>query len=259
MAVQTGTLNRADRAFLAHFPADEETAPWMAITDLHRQAVTAVVQPLTWLARSSRPDWYVASELAVYYRNDDGSSNFIVPDLFIARVPRRLRTSYHIDAEGSPPVFVLEVVSTESRERDTGATDGKVRLYGLLRIEEYAIFDPEGGVSPALQGHRRGPGGVWERWPTRPDGALVSATLGLTLVVDGTLLRLVDAAGRRLPTADEEHDRAEWEQARAERERERAERERAERERERTRAETAEVELARMRALLAQHGLAPDP
>lgn len=98
-------------------------------------------------------------------------------------------------AEGGFPPFVLEVVSPESRTRDTGATDGKVRLY---------------------------------------------AVLGLTLIAEGPLLRLEDAQGQRLPTADEVRERAKQERAQALQAQATADRERA-------RAEAAEAELARLR------------
>src|SRR5205823_1297713 len=103
---------------------------------------------------------------------------------------------------------------------------------------------------------------------TDEQGALRSAVLGgLTLYVEeGTWLRLRDAQGQRLPSAEEEAARAEREAARAEEEAARAEREAARAEEEAARAEreaaraeeeaaarqVAEAELERLRALLRQ-------
>jgi Uma2 family endonuclease len=235
-------FSAADRRFLQSFLPDAEDAPWMAVTDWHLIALIAALLPLRWFAAASRPEWYVGSEIAVWYPLPEGGRNYVVPDIFVALAPSHPRTSFDVEREGGFPPFVLEIVSEESRKRDT-SLDEKVRLYGLLGVEEYAIFDPEGHVQPQLQGHRRTPEGAWERWPDGARGELASGVLGLTLVADRTLLRLEDADGHRLLTPDEERRRAAYEHERAEQERARAEQERA-------RADAAEARIADLEARL---------
>jgi hypothetical protein len=213
MLVQTSRLSEADRRFLQSFLSDEEDAPWMAVTDWHLIALIAALLPLRWFAAVSRPEWYVGSEIAVWCPLPEGGRKYVVPDLFVALAPNVLRTSFDVEREGGFPPFVLEMVSEESRSRDIGPEE-KVRLYGLLGAQEYAIFDPEGHVRPQLQGYRRAVDGAWGRWPIGTRGELASGVLGLTLVADGQLLRLEDAAGQWLPTPDEERARADAAEAR---------------------------------------------
>jgi Uma2 family endonuclease len=215
MAMQTMTLSDRDRRFLQSFLPDEEGAPWMTITDWHRLAITNALLPLTWFAQVHHPDWYVASDLAVYYQLPDGGRSYVGPDIFVVRAHNHLRTSFDSVTEGGFPPFVLEVVSADSLTRDTDPIEGKPHLYDLLGVHEYAIFDPERRIAPQLQGYRRTAEGGWGRWPVGPCGELQSAVLGLTLVADGVLLRLEDEHGNRLPTPDEVRARAEQEQARA--------------------------------------------
>lgn len=122
---------------------------------------------------------------------------------------------------------MLEVVSTESRGRDTGHAK-KVHLYDTLGVREYAIFDPRARRSPLLRGYRRMPGGQWVEWLPKESGALRSDVLGLDLRVEGALLRPHTHAGLRLPTDEEAREDAE------------------------ARAAAAEAEVAKLRALLAQ-------
>ncbi|HEV7216533.1 MAG TPA: Uma2 family endonuclease, partial [Chloroflexota bacterium] len=252
----------SDRRFLKTFLPDEEGAPWMPITDWHMLALIAALLPLRWYAEVAHPEWYVGSEMAVYFPIEDGR-NFVAPDLFVALAHRHPRYSFDSQEEGGFPAFVLEIISRESQKRDT--TD-KVRLYDLVQAREYVIFDAEDRLRPRLQGYHRNERGQWTPWAPGSRGELHSSILGLTLVADGDLLRFEDAAGNRLLTADEERQRAEresltarqararadQEQARAEQQQARAEQQQARAEQERARAEAAEEKIAGLQALLRQ-------
>lgn len=214
MLTQATNLSEADRRFLRAFISDEEDAPWMSVTDWHLLALIAALLPLRWFRDQRHPEWYVGSEMAVHFRTTEGVRKYVVPDIFVALAHNHPRTSFDVEKEGTFPLFVLEIVSEESLARDSGPDD-KVRLYGLLGAQEYAIFDPEERMEPRLQGYYRTPEGAWVRRQAGTRGELVSGVLGLTLVAEGRLLRLEDAQGRRLLTADEERVRAEQERARA--------------------------------------------
>ncbi|MGH2409435.1 MAG: Uma2 family endonuclease [Chloroflexota bacterium] len=222
MLTEATDLSAADRRFLYTFACDEEDAPWMSVAEWHQLALIAVLLPLRWLRDRLYPEWYVGSEMSVYYRTAEGTKKFVAPDLFVALASRHERASFDVEEEGGFPRFVLEIVSEESLARDTGPAE-KVRLYGLLGAQEYVIFDPVGRMQPQLRGYHRDPYGRWVAWEPGPRGELISNVLGVTLVGEGRLLRLEDAQGRRLLTADEEHARADREQAQAQRERARAE------------------------------------
>ena len=231
MVAPVRTLSDADREFLNTFPDDTNRSPWMVETDLHALAATVFREAL----RRYRADWYVSGNIAVLYARPDWRTGQVSPDALVAFAPNVLRDAFdsRVEPGGFPP-FVLEVVSTESRDRDTGRTK-KVQLYERLGVREYAIFDPRARRGPPLHGYRRTPGGQWVEWPLEESGALRSEVLGLDLRVEGTLLRPYTRAGLRLPTDEEARKEAE---ARA---REEAEARAA-----------AEAEVAALRALLAQ-------
>jgi Uma2 family endonuclease len=229
MLTQASRLSAADRRFLHSFESDEEDAPWMSVTDWHLLALIAALLPMRWFAALARPEWYIGSEIAVYFP-EGGKRKHVIPDIFVALAPNHPCTSFDVEEEGGFPRFVLEIISEESLTRDTGTERGKVRLYDVLGVQEYAIFDPEGRMQPQLQGYRRTSAGEWVPWHAGARGELVSRVLGLTLVADETLLRLEDAEGRRLLTPDEE----------------------------RLRAEAAEARVARLQALLAERGITED-
>jgi Uma2 family endonuclease len=193
------TLTDEERAFLCSFPDDRERSPWMVGKDYHRLALDV----LEYALRRYRADWYVSSDLPILYRRPDNRIGQVAPDIMVSFAHNHQRDAFDVQVEGGFPPFVLEVVSDESRSRDRGKTK-KVQAYNLLGAQEYVIFDPRSQRHPPLAGYHRTADGRWDVWPLDPHGALRSAVLDLTLVQDGLLLRLEDASGRRLPTAEEE-------------------------------------------------------
>lgn len=224
MIAHVRMLSDADREFLNTFPDDTNRSPWMVETDLHSLAAAVFRETL----RRYRADWYVSGNIAILYVRSNGRLGQVSPDALVAFVPNVSRDVFDSRIEpGGPPPFVLEVVSTESRSRDTGHAK-KVHLYDTLGVQEYAIFDPRARRSPMLRGYRRTPGGQWVEWPLEEPGVLRSDVLGLDLRVEGALLRPYTRGGLRLPTDGEAREAAE------------------------ARAAAAEAEVARLRALLAQ-------
>ena len=242
--------------WLLHIPNDTEEAPWMVMPDYQMRVIRLLLSILDRYRDEMRLRWYIGAELMVVLPRPGLASLEVAPDLFVAEGDDTWRESWNVNSEGTPPRFVLEVVTRDSWERDTGE---KVRLYDRLGVEEYAIFAPERlRRTPRLSGYHRGVHGTWERWPLEA-GALKSAALGgLTLEVEeGRYLRLRDPEGRRL-LSDLEAERLAAQRAEAEAQRAEAEARRAESEA-RARRETEsrlvelEAEIARLRAQQPEH------
>jgi len=204
----------------------------MAETDVHRRQMMSLISALDWRYRDD-PLVYVSGNLLLYYEEGNPRKS-VAPDTFVVKgVPKRLRPTYLLWAEGESPCVVFEVTSKSTRREDLVT---KHALYAGLGVREYFLFDPlEEYLRPSLQGFRPvGEGYV----PITPDaeGALECNELGLRLMRVGLRLRLMDVA----TGADVADDRA------------RAEAERARAEAEHARAEAAEAELARLRVMLGQ-------
>src|SRR5205814_8458217 len=97
--------------------------------------------------------------------------------------------SYRVREEGVVPWVLFEVGSRRTWRVDLNE---KPSEYAGIGVKEYFVFDPEGRyLDPVLQGFRtvkRKP------VPMKPaaDGSPVSKQLGLRLVPEGEMLRLVN-------------------------------------------------------------------
>jgi len=200
MIDHTVTRTEDDRAYLLAFADDTEDAPWMVASDRHFLGVGASHFSLKLHGGEAHPEWYVSGEIFIFYTRPDGTVGKVAPDLFVALAPNYLRESFDARQEGGFPPFVLEVVSPESRQRDLRE---KPRAYDLCGATEYAIFDPYATGPGQLTGYQRDGRGVWGPWPAGPRGELRSKVLGLTLVVEGLLLRFKDRDGNLLPIGEE--------------------------------------------------------
>ena len=213
-------------------PDDTEEAPWMVVPEFQWRVVALLMSALRLYVRRRGLTWHLAAELKITMpRRIIPRSLDLAPDLMVVEADDAPRTSWDVRVEGQVPPFVLEVVTKDSWERDTVE---KPLLYDAMGVQEYVIFAPQrkdGG--PLLFGYHRDAEGRFVPWHTDEQGALHSAVLGgLTLYVeDGEWLRLRDAQGQRLPSAEEEAERAEREAAAR---------------------QAAEAELERLRALLRQ-------
>ncbi len=204
---------------------------FMGDTDFHSDA-------LIWLRGAleqyfTGQNVYVACNLIYYYQEGDSGSRKD-PDILVARgVGTHRRRSYRIWEEKVVPCTFFEIASRRTWRVDLGE---KRRLYAELGIKEYFVFDPEDRyITPALQGFRPRKGQSVPMKPAR-DGSLLSRELGLRLVPEGAMLRLIDLrTGQRVLTPSEF---AEQEQERAEQERHRA--------------DELQAEVERLRALLAK-------
>jgi Uma2 family endonuclease len=211
-------------------------------TDVHRREILEIIAMLQRFF-AALADVYVSGNLMFYY--EEGNPGAVVsPDVFVVKgVPNRLRRVYKLWEEQQAPAVVIEITSRSTRLEDKG---NKRALYAMLGVREYFMFDPLAEyLTPSLQGFVLADDEYVSLKPA-VDGSLASAELGLRLVAEGAMLRLIDGAtGERLLRTDELEAarRAEAEARRAEAEARRAAEERAA-------AMAAEVE--RLRAELAR-------
>src|SRR5262249_21325911 len=137
-----------------------------------------------------------------YFKEGDPASRRD-PDVLVAKgVGKHMRRSYRIWEEKVVPCTLFEIASRRTWRVDIRK---KPELYASLGVKEYYVFDPEGCcLKPVLQGFRSVRG---RAVPMRPaaDGSLVSKQLGLRLVPEGYLLRLIDlTTGQPVLTRSEE-------------------------------------------------------
>jgi Uma2 family endonuclease len=222
---------------------------FMGDTDFHNDAMIHVRQGLEDHFADS-PRVYVASNLILYYKEDDPKSRKD-PDVLVAKgVGKHRRRSFRVWEEKTMPCVLFEIASRKTWRSDL---DEKRHLYASIGVKEYFLFDPEGKyLKPVLQGFRTVKG---KSVPMKPaaDGSLVSKELGLRLVPEGAMLRLIDIhTGQPILTrterAEQEKQRAEQEKQRAEQEERRAEQEKQRAEQEKQRADELAAEVERLKA-----------
>jgi Uma2 family endonuclease len=181
---------------------------FMGETDFHNLA-------MIWLREGLEDHFtdqavYVASNLVFYFQESAPLSRRD-PDVLVARgVGKHRRRSYRIWEEQVIPCSLFEIASRRTWRVDAGK---KRLLYASLDVKEYFVFDPEARyLKPALQGFRTRQRRSVALKPAA-DGSLVSKELGLRLVPEGTMLRLIDiATGQpvltRAERAEQERERA---------------------------------------------------
>ena len=179
-------------------------------TDFHRREITDLIEALEDHYRND-PQVYVAGNLFLYYTQGDPKA-VICPDVFMVRgVSKEPRRTYRLWEEGRVPSLVIEVTSRATRLDDVSH---KKVCYERLGVEEYFLHDPFGEyLNPRLQGFRLVDSRYRPMEPA-PGGSLISQTTGLLLHLEGTGLRLVDAAtGEPLLRGQESRDEARREKA----------------------------------------------
>jgi len=182
----------------------------MGETDLHRDAMVRHIEILRDYFRGQRV--YVSGDILLYYEQGD-PKKYVVPDAFVAKglLPKPRRT-YRVWVEGKAPDVVIETTSRKTRRKDLAE---KPRIYALLGVKEYFLFDPDQAyLDPPLQGYRFV---SRKKVPIKPDkaGCLVSRELGLRLCFEGDEIQFYRLdTGERLLTAAERAAAAEAEIAR---------------------------------------------
>jgi Uma2 family endonuclease len=225
---------------------DTDSKP-MSETDFHTLALGLLHDGLTDFF-ASRRDVYVGRNLLLYYQqgNPRGCRD---PDILVAKgVGKHRRRSFRIWEEKTLPRVLFEVVSKRTVHIDLGE---KRLAYERLRIPEYLLFDPEGKyMDRPLRGFRLRKGVYVELTPAA-DGSLTSKELGLRLVPEGEMLRLIDVkTGKPVLTRQEQTEQAN-QRALAQKRRTQVAKQRAEAATQRAEAETRRAEAERQQALVA--------
>jgi len=225
---------------------DSDDLP-MSETDFHALAVILLRQALEDYF-AGHADVYVASNMMLYYER--GVYRYHRdPDVLVARgVGKHQRRSFRTWEEKTVPRVVFEIASEKTWESDLYA---KPEVYQGVGIPEYFLFDPEGCfLKPTLQGFRLVKG-LYDHIPQAPDGSLESQELGLHLVAEDNMLRLIDARTDTLILTRSEQ--AEAQRQLADQLKRRADEHQRHAVEEKRRADHLAAEVERLRKLL-QHG-----
>ncbi|HEV3445756.1 MAG TPA: Uma2 family endonuclease [Gemmataceae bacterium] len=206
---------------------------FMGDTDFHKIGMNLLYDALE-DHFAAQADVYIASNLIYYWQEGDWTQRRD-PDVLVAKgvAGKHRRRSYRLWEEKKIPCTFFEIASKRTWRVDLRE---KTPLYASLGIKEYFLFDPEGKyLKPVLQGFKRVKGEPVAMKPAK-DGSLTSKELGLRLVPEGEMLRLIDlATGQPVLTRIEKAER------------------------EHHRAEALEAEVERLRRQLAQHQPPPGP
>jgi Uma2 family endonuclease len=219
------------------YPESDEEA--VGETDYHMEALILLREGLDDFFRRTK-DVYVASDMFWYWQRGNPRA-CRAPDVLVAQgVGKHKRLSFRSWEEKATPCVLFEITSKRTVEEDLGE---KKVLYARLKVPEYIVFDPEGAyLDPPLLGFRLA---KRKYQPITPeaDGGIVSQELGLRLVPEGTLLRLINIrTGRRVLTLVERTERAERQARQA----------KCKAQEERKRLAALKAEVARLQAELGQ-------
>jgi Uma2 family endonuclease len=227
----------------------------------HADATTEACKTLRTHARRQGLDWLVRQEndlryvRATYTRPRDRIGT-LYPDCLVAiGVHMPFDDPYDLTLIATPPVLVIEFISRRTRRKDYGS---KVEAYAQMGILEYVTFDPRPRKKLELHGRRLVGPGRYQEIPHAPEGGLWLSSIDLRVVgepppgpYEGARLRFYTRTGERLLHTDEEAALRLAERERRAQAEEEAQGEREGRQR-------AEARVARLQALLAEHGIADD-
>jgi Uma2 family endonuclease len=204
MTISTQSLDIVDGVY---YPSSDGEP--MAETDIHILAIILLFEGLRDALRG-RPLHYVAADIFWYWEQGNPRAR-CSPDIMVVRgIEDRLRRSFRSWQENNAvPSVVFEISSEETWRNDL---EGKRELYARLGVREYFLFDPEAlYLDPPLRGFRLDGGALVELQPDA-DGSLVCQELGLRLIREAQMVRLIDlSTGKPIPTKDERAERAEAE------------------------------------------------
>jgi len=161
----------------------------MGETELHRDEIVYLIEAFK-KRFQEEAEVYVGGNLFLYYRRGDPRA-VICPNVMVIKGVPKLppRRTYKLWEEGETPCVVIEVRSDSTEGNDFA---GKKALYESLGIEEYFLYDPLALRIPQILGFRLADDGRYQPVDPEPDGSLLSATTGVTLRLEGQLIRMVE-------------------------------------------------------------------
>ena len=236
-----------------HYP--ESDGRFLPENTLQALAVISVRNALD-LYLEHVPNAVLEGNKFIYYEKGN-STKWVAPDIYVLLDHvYNCPSPYKVWIEGKTPDFVLEVISPESEIRNQG---DKKALYADLGVEEYVLFQPdEARGGERLVGYRLSGGDYVDLAPdphSGPERALVSKTLGVSLRVAGSLIRVRNlVTGEDYMSYREMHALSEAQRARADAATKRADAARKRADAATKRADAAESEIKALKAILAISG-----
>jgi len=223
-------------------PIAQNTKQYRYITTLHG-GLSAMFR--------NRPDVFVAADLFWYPIEGDNKTRAAPDVMVVFGRPKGDRDSYRQWEEGGvAPQVVFEILSPSNTLSELL---DKSLFYGQFGVQEYYIYDPDGGGLYGFvrdeSGHLRGVSEM-QGW--------VSPLLGVRFELEGGELVLRRPDGERFVGYEELAAALEQSRQALEQERARAEQERLLREQERLRAEQERERAERLAQKLRELGVEPE-
>ena len=253
-------IDRYVRPFL-HLDLPEEDGIPME-TNWHRSAMNLLIDSVHALWHD-RGDYFAGGNMFVHYSLEQVlNRDFLGPDFFVVKDvdPTRPRGKWMVWEEGGRyPDVIMELSSPSTLKVDLGK---KKRIYErIFHTSEYFCYDPD---AHQLLGWKNVQNTYVELKPNEHDWLWSEEFQVWIGGWDGEFQRITATWPRFytgdhelvLTLADAEAQRAKTEAQRAQTEAQRAETEAQRAETEAQRADKAEAEIARLKALLAEHGIA---
>jgi len=180
----------------------DDTEEDMVGADWHQYTTDVVYDGTRDVADLDHLPWHVGNQLTLVGWTPRGVWR-PAPDIAIyPTAGPELRKEMSVKNDG-PPALVVEVASPSTWEYDVNDVSGKAAGYLGLGVEYYLVFDPTGELlSPPCRGWRR-VDGITRDWRPEADGSYRCASLGISLRPEGIILRVIDRAGRPIPTREE--------------------------------------------------------
>lgn len=97
-----------------------------------------------------------------------------------------------------PPLLIIEILSDATYESDLDLGAGKGFSYARAGVREYLTLDPTGEYLPEQGRGWRLAGGAYQLWPPEPTGRWQSREIPLEIGLEGPLVAVYTADGRRL-------------------------------------------------------------
>lgn len=172
-------------------------------TDWHQQAIIGVFNGLLDLADTSGFPWHVGNQLALVGWSPNGAQWRPLPDIMVHQDAGPEPRSQMVVLEDGPPALIIEVASNTTWEHDVDTLRGKAAGYPGIGVQYYLVFDPTAEyLQEPARGWRLTPDSV-QPWLLESDGTYRCDTLGIGLRPEGSTLRVIDAAGKPVPTCAE--------------------------------------------------------
>jgi Uma2 family endonuclease len=190
-------LHRVDDFWLP-----DDTEEDLVGADWHQYAIVVLYNGMRDVADLDHLPWHVGNQLTMVGWSPQGVWR---PSPDIAVYPTAgsaLRKEMSVKEDG-PPTLVVEVASPSTWAYDVNEVSGKAAGYLGVGVEYYLVFDPTSELLGVPGRGWRQAAGITRDWRPEADGSYRCASLGIALRPEGIILRVLDRAGRSIPTREE--------------------------------------------------------